>query len=71
MENVTVVMAGWTPDEVELYLKQSYNQINLILPEDLVKVESVLSFKVAKKNQFSFTFNISKFVLGCETGHLN
>ena len=48
MENVTVVMAGWTPDEVELYLKQSYNQINLILPEDLVKVESVLSFKVAE-----------------------
>ena len=53
-ENVTVVMAGWTPDEVELYLKQSYNQIDLILPEDLVKVESVLSFKVAKRiNLFS------------------
>ena len=48
-ENVTVVMAGWTPDEVELYLKQSYNQIDLILPEELVKVESVLSFKVAKE----------------------
>ena len=46
-ENVTVVMAGWTPEEVELYLKQSYNQIDLILPEDLVKVESVLSFKVS------------------------
>ena len=47
-------MAGWTPDEVELYLKQSYNQIDLILPEDLVKVESVLSFKVAKRiNLFS------------------
>ena len=45
-DNVTVVMAGWTPEEVELYLKQSYNQIDLILPEDLVKVESVLSFKV-------------------------
>ena len=47
-ENVTVVMAGWTPEEVELYLKQSYNQIDLILPEDFVKVESVLSFKVSK-----------------------
>ena len=50
-DKVTVVMAGWTPEEVELYLKQSYNQIDLILPEDFVKVESVLSFKV-KMRQF-------------------
>jgi len=54
-----VVMAGWTPDEVELYLKQSYNQIDLILPEELVKVESVLSFKDVKpdisiKEQYKF-----------------
>ena len=39
-------MAGWSPTEVELYLKQTYNQVDLILPEDLVKVESFLSLKV-------------------------
>ena len=60
-ENVTVVMAGWTPEEVELYLKQSYNQIDLILPEDLVKVESVLSFKVSATWFISLLiFNISR-----------
>ena len=60
-ENVTVVMAGWTPEEVELYLKQSYNQIDLILPEDLVKVESVLSFKVSETWFISLLlFNISR-----------
>lgn len=56
-------MAGWTPEEVELYLKQSYNQIDLILPEDLVKVESVLSFKVVLKGvTFTFIFSVCQDV---------
>ena len=65
-ENVTVVMAGWTPEEVELYLKQSYNQIDLILPEDFVKVESVLSFKVSEDWFISLCYSV---FLGCETRH--
>ena len=55
-DKVTVVMAGWTPEEVELYLKQSYNQIDLILPEDFVKVESVLSFKVKVRQFYLFIY---------------
>ena len=45
-EMVTVVLAGWTKEEAELYMKQTYNQVDLLLPEELVKVESVLSFRV-------------------------
>ena len=43
-------MADWTPTDAELYIKQSYNQVDLILPEDLVKVESILTFKVEYRN---------------------
>ena len=43
-------MADWTPTDAELYIKQSYNQVDLILPEDLVKVESILTFKVKYRN---------------------
>ena len=45
-ELVTIVLAGWTVEEAELYMKQTYNQVDLLLPEELVKVESVLSFRV-------------------------
>ena len=45
---VTVILADWTVEEVELYMKQTYNQVDLPVPEPeaLVKVESILSFKV-------------------------
>ena len=40
-------MADWTAEEVELFLKQAYNQVDLTLPLDMVKVESILSFMVS------------------------
>ena len=46
-ELVTIILAGWTSEEAELYIKQTYNQVDVLLPEDLVKVESVLSFRVS------------------------
>ena len=49
-ELITIIMADWTPTDAELYIKQSYNQVDLILPEDLVKVESILTFKVKYRN---------------------
>ena len=45
-ELVTIVLAGWTKEEAELYMKQTYNQVDILLPEELVKVESVRSFRV-------------------------
>lgn len=46
-ELVTIVLAGWTAEEAELFMKQTYNQLDLSPPEadQLVKVESILSFK--------------------------
>ena len=41
------MMADWTVEEVELFLKQAYNQVDLTLPSDMVKLESILSFKVS------------------------
>ena len=51
-ELVTIVLAGWTVEEAELYMKQTYNQVDLPVPEPeaLVKVESILSFKVRQRN---------------------
>ena len=40
------MLADWTKEEAELYMKQTYNQVDILLPEELVKVESVLSFRV-------------------------
>ena len=45
-DQVTIVLAGWSQEEAELYVKQTYNQVELLVPEELVKVESVLTFKV-------------------------
>ena len=46
LELLTIVLDGWTKEEAELYMKQTYNQVDMLLPEELVKVESVLSFRV-------------------------
>ena len=45
-DQLTIVLAGWSQEEAELYMKQTYNQLELLVPEELVKVESVLTFKV-------------------------
>ena len=55
-ELVTIVLAGWTKEEAELYMKQTYNQVDLLLPEELVKVESVLSFRVRPQPAVSYQF---------------
>ena len=51
-EQVTIVLAGWSQEEAELYMKQTYSQVELLLPEQLVKVESVLTFKVCLCSDF-------------------
>ena len=52
------MLAGWTKEEAELYMKQTYNQVDLLLPEELVKVESVLSFRVRPQPAVSYQFLI-------------
>merc|ERR1712142_1004726 len=53
-ELVTVILADWTVEEVELYMKQTYNQVDLPVPEPeaLVKVESILSFKENEETKY-------------------
>ena len=47
-EKQVVIMAGWTHEEMELYLKKIYNQVDMMMVQDMVKVESILSFKEVK-----------------------